>query len=33
MTMGTRVMGASVIVVSSMGTKAMGARGLRLWGP
>jgi len=30
--MGPRIMGASIIVVSSMGTRAIGPRGLRLWG-
>ncbi len=30
--MGPRIMGASVIVVSSMGTRANGPGGLRLWG-
>jgi hypothetical protein len=32
MNMGSMVMGASVIVVSSMGTRAIGPGGLRLWG-
>jgi len=32
MTVGPGVMGASVIVVSSMGTRAIGSGGLRLWG-
>jgi len=30
--MGPRIMGASVIVVSSMGTRAIGPGDLRLWG-